>query len=200
MMRFLKKDSQPADESGNITVTFVLMSVMIACLFAAVLDLGLAYTQHTAQENDLAVALDTTKTSASGLLIKNSTWPEKEIANEIVTSLRQNGNNDAVTVWVKEASALQVGNPARRAIGVYVEVSGSYKPMSAGNLIGTLEISSAGGHYLIPYSADTAWRPSTSRAGSYSAASNSSSISYSNRAVPSQVNDYINAALQEINK
>lgn len=193
-------DSLTDDESGNITVAFVAMTLIIAVLFAAVMDFGMAFAQHNEQENDLAIALDATKTSASGLLVKNSDWPEKQIATEIVTSLRTNGCNDAVSVWVKEAPASQVNNSARRAIAVYVEVTGSYSPISAGNVIGQIGVASNDGCYLVPYSADTAWRPATSRAGCYKALANGSNITYENKSVPSQVNDLISAAIEEINK
>lgn len=191
---------QPTDERGDVMVASVIMMLLAAIILLGILDLGMAFAQHNAQENDLAVALDTTKTSSSGLLMKNSDWPEKQIATEIVTSLRENGCSDAVAVWVKEATASQVGNSTRRAIAVYVEVSGSYTPTLAGNIIGQIGIKSGDGCYLIPYSGDTAWRPATSRAGCYKALANSSTIAYESKTVPSQADDLLSAAIEEIKK
>lgn len=190
----------PTDEHGDIMVASAIMMFLVAIILLGILDFGMAFAQHNAQENDLAVALDTTKTSSSGLLMKNSDWPEKQIATEIVTSLRENGCSDAVSVWVKEAPASQVDDSTRRAIAVYIEVSGSYTPALTGNVIGQIGIKSSDGCYLIPYSGNTAWRPATSRAGCYKALANSSNITYESRAVPSQVDDLISKAVEEIKK
>lgn len=192
----------PADESGNITVASVFMAVVIAFALAAVLDFGCAFAQHAKQEAALAVALDSTSTSATGLMVKNSDSPERDLAFQVVTALRRNGCGDAVTVYVKEATAKQVGDDSHRALAVYVEVSGTYHPMSAGKLIGDMEVASSDGCYLVPYSADAAWRPSPWPCKATSEATSDPSFIHcscqSTASMPEQVDNLLSAAIEDI--
>lgn len=197
MRRYL----MPEDESGNITITFVILILIISVLLVGVLDFGGALTRHTVMQDKLEVAVDnSSKTSSTSMYVKNQTNPEREIATEVVKSLRANGCDDKVDVWVKEASQSQVGDAASRVIGVWVEVSGTYHPMTAGNVIGDMEVKNADGFYLTPYSADSAWRPGNeqNREGRYTAESGTSTITYTHATVPDQVNEQITKGIQSL--
>lgn len=120
---------------------------------------------------------------------------------------------DEITVWVKEADADDVGDSTRRAIAVYVTVKGSYTPMSLGITGASFDIVSTAGCYLIPYSGGEAWRPAESAPGSYTykgynlrtclndeAAYGGPQMTYSASECPSEVDELLREAIEEIHK
>ncbi len=186
----------PTDEGGNITITAVLMCLLACFLLVGVADLACAMSRHSVQENAARLACDSLEVGDYSLVVKNSDNPEEKIAQYIASSIVrseaaenkaptsanfwQAGSTvddtytdsskfhyDEITVWVKEADAKDVGDETRRAIAVYVQVKGSYSPMSLGITGSAFDITSTAGCYLIPYSGTTAWRPETSATGSY---------------------------------
>lgn len=187
------------DESGNVTMMFLAFAMAFMLLLVAVIDFGTAYTQHNIQKDKLAIACDnSSKTTSRGFLVKNSEWPEQEVAKEVISNLRANGCNEAVKVWVREADAGEVGATDSRALGVYVEVIGKFTPITGGSVVGELDITSTDGFYLVPYSSHTIWRPAKSRPGCYKSDSGSSNITYEEGGVPEQVNEQVRAAIRYI--
>lgn len=143
-------------ESGNITIAFAILMTILLMLFVGVADLGGAWATRSAMENDLAAAMDQRKTTAEGLVTKNVSG-DWFVAEGIVESLRRDGFDGKVTIWVAEAKAGSV--PAdRRAIGVWAWTSTTYEPMTLGRLMGEIDLAAQDGCHLVPYSAGTAWR------------------------------------------
>lgn len=145
------------DESGNITIAFAILMTMLLVLFVGVADLGGAWATRSAMENDLAAAMDQRKTTSEGLVTKNVTG-DRFVARSIVESLRRDGFDGKVTVWVAEAEAGSVPSD-RRAIGVWAWTETTYEPMTLGRLMGEVGLAAQEGCHLVPYSAGTAWRP-----------------------------------------
>lgn len=186
---------QVADESGNITIAFVFFMVIICTLLVGIFDLSGALATRSSMENDLAAAIDETKTSSNALIVKNSDDPGKTIAEQVVKSIRQNGSNGKVSVWVSEADSSKVPEDMR-AIAVWVMLEGSYEPMTMGKLLDEIGLAAVDGCYLIPYSANKAWRPATSNlTGAYVAEADSSSVTF-NASSASQVPSGLAAQLQ----
>lgn len=162
-------------ERGNVTVFFVAISLSLALILVLVLDIGLALFQKGTQENDLAVATDEIESSAFGLVVKNSNTPELDIAEAIVESLRANGTDAKAHIFIAEAASTDVPTN-KRAIAYYVVLEGAYTPMFAGPIIGDITVANAQAGYLVPYSSEVAWRPSSSAPGEYIAQAGQTSV------------------------
>lgn len=194
---------RPSDESGNITIAFVFFMIIICTLLVGVFDLSGALATRSSMENDLAAAIDETKTSSNALIVKNSDDPGKSIAEQVVKSVRQNGSNGKVSVWVAEADSSKVPEDMR-AIAVWVMLEGSYEPMTMGKLLDKIDLAAVDGCYLIPYSANKAWRPATSNlVGAYVADADFSSVSFnasSASEVPEALANQLQLAVSKANE
>lgn len=187
------------DESGNITIAFAVLVSLLLMLFVGVMDLGGAWATRSAMENDLAAAMDQRKTTSEGLVTKNVSG-DWFVAEGIVDSLRRDGFDGQVTIWVAEAAAADVPSD-RRAIGVWAWTSTTYEPMTLGRLMGEVGLAAEEGCHLVPYSAGTAWRQDgRERVTRLVAEAGSSTLSETREdmsAAPRQLRDELAAAVAE---
>lgn len=187
------------DESGGITIVFAALITLLLVLFVGVMDLGGAWATRSAMENDLAAAMDQRKTTAEGLVTKNVSG-DRFVAEGVVESLRRDGFDGKVTIWVAEAKASDVPSD-RRAIGVWAWTSTTYEPMTMGKLMGRVDLAAQEGCHLVPYSAGTAWRQNgQERVTRLVAEAGSSTLSETRESMdtaPQQVRDELAKAVAE---
>ncbi len=191
-----------ADEAGNITIGFLACVLLVSVMLVGVIDLGGAFATRSNMENDLAVAVDSTKASGSGLVTKNADDPGKAIAEQVVSSLRQNGTKGRVCVWVEEAPASAVPQ-TMRAIGVYVTLEGKYVPMTLGKLLNEISLGCENGCSVVPYSIEKAWRPATDVCGVYVAEEGASDVvftSHTTDEVPAALTERVQDAISDANQ
>lgn len=191
------------DESGNITLASLFMMMILVVFMVGMIDLGLAWAKANQQEDLVAVACDEAKTSSTALVIKNDSWPEQLLSQQVCKSLRTNGWTGEITVYVEELPKSTSGLPSsRRVMAACVEVDGDYRAMTAGL---DIKLPVTESFYLVPYSPSEAWRPATSRTGKYTLAANTSAAYRSNvkytaqshYQMPQKLKDSLDAGLAE---
>lgn len=197
--RFLKED-----ESGSLTVAYVCGFILFALLLMLVIEFGSVFAIQQSQSSDLDVARQETLGNAFGFELKNSSTPGRYLSDHIVESLRNNGVDGNIDIYYAEATASQVPSN-KRAIAYQVVVEKRYEPSLGSTIIDSFPVRSTVTCSLVPYSSDTAWRPTSggvfmSENGrfSYPAGANTPSFTSMNvSSMPNGLQDALNQAIDE---
>lgn len=150
----------PRTDSGNITVTTVMVVIPLALLIVLALSAGAAYARWATLSSSLAAARETTMTAGFQMMLKSSSEPGRLIASKLASELRQAGVDDELTVWFAESQSASLGDTTR-ALAYYAILKTTY---GEGTLFGAIEIPCATTASIVPYAATRVYKPSTGNA------------------------------------
>lgn len=160
-------------DRGSVAPAAAVLSLVMVVMLALAVDLAVAYGVSVRSASNVAIAEEEAVAGGSGFALKNSDDPGRDIAIQIMKSIRSQGSAAAVTVWFWEAPAGYFGSggalPAgRRLMVVGVEAVEEYEPVSARAFgAGPWSVAAGGTFSIAPYSEDEAWRPDSPGSGVY---------------------------------
>lgn len=161
-------------EAGSTLPVAICVSLILVALLALAFDFGAQLVVAERNNSDLQVCRETLSQTASGFLVKNSSDPGREIAEEVADSLRDQSYTGAFAVYVAEAPKdyYWMGNrlaSTRRLIAVkIIMLDNSTAMFSRFSGVDTLPVHTDMTFCISPYSAYEAWRPSSGTNVTYS--------------------------------
>lgn len=166
MRRPQARPRRPREERGSVSPLGVALLIALLAALAFAVDLSAAMAQAARQNEYVQTARETVEETGNGFLIKNAEDPFKELSQQVVDSLRKQGYEGEVNVFLTEAP--QGYSPApgkalpddRRVIG-YTVVLQSTSPSVFSKLMGEdgQEIETSKTMTTVLYSSGTCWRP-----------------------------------------
>ncbi len=138
-------------EKGSTLPLAIVASLVLVAMLALAFDFGAQLVVAERNNSDLQICREELNQTAAGFVIKNSSNPGKEIAQEALDSLREQGFSGQVAVYVSEAKKGYSNNGStlastRRLLSIEI--------IMLDQSTATFSIS--------PYSAYSAWRPTDS--------------------------------------
>lgn len=193
------------DERGSAAPLVAALCLLLAFFCAVAVDLSGAFLVRESLANDLAAAKDEASAPQNSIAMKNAEDPGAEIAATLARSLRSNGYQGEIEVWVCEAPASEVPE-RRRALAWGAQISTSYETYFARAVgVGDIDVATSICASAVPYSSGRAWRPAqTGLGGKYEFAAGSSpedfsfSKATSESQLPKEVLDRLEETVEEM--
>lgn len=167
MMAPQARPRRPREERGSVSPLGVALVFALLAALAFTVDLSAAMAQAARQNEYVQTARETVEETGNGFLIKNAEDPFKELSQQVVDSLRKQGYDGSVFVFMTEAP--QGYSPAagkslpddRRVIGYTVVLSGNKAPSVFSKLMGKngQDVKTDKTMTTVLYSSGTCWRP-----------------------------------------
>ena len=158
---------KPADERGAVSVAFVIMLSLLLMMAAFAIDLGIAHIEKATQ-NDLAeqVEADQMK-SANALLVKNSDTPQKDLAQGMISELRELGYAGEITAYYYEPKKAESGLDDSERVYVFGLTLTQDQPTIFGTMFGTKEltVSTTKWSWANPYAQSYTYHPTSAANG-----------------------------------
>lgn len=155
-------------EEGNITVLTAFASLSLALALALAVEFGCVYAVKSAFDNDLNIAREETLSAGFDMQLKSSSDPGGLLAEKVVSSLRRNGYQGAVSFWFYEATPEQIERTCPkvdetanlRAMAYHVVLETTYENvMLPEAILGELVISNSITAALAPYALHRTYKP-----------------------------------------
>lgn len=155
-------------EKGSTLPLAIVASLVLVAMLALAFDFGAQLVVAERNNSDLQICREELNQTAAGFVIKNSSNPGKEIAQEALDSLREQGFSGQVAVYVSEAKKGYSNNGStlastRRLLSIeIIMLDQSTAMFSRISGIDTLPVTTDITFSISPYSAYSAWRPTDS--------------------------------------
>ncbi len=154
-------------ERGSTLPLVIVAAVVLVALLALAFDFGGQLVVAERNNSNMQICREQLNQTASGFLIKNSSDPGKKIAETVVDSLRDQGFDGQVAVYVAEAPRKYSNGgttlpDTRRLISIkIVMLDQSTALFSRVSGVKYLPVSTDMTFSIMPYSAFKTWRPNS---------------------------------------
>lgn len=171
-------------DRGQVAPYAVIAAVVAMLLLAFSVDLGTALATSARQNSDVQVFREEVESAGPALAVKNADDPALEIAQRAAASMRRQGFDGFLAVYVEEAPAGWEPEgwssglaPGKRLIGYAVVACGD-SPAVFSRLVGMegFPVVASQAAAIVPYSSGRAWRPASSGRRCYVADAGSAAV------------------------